>query len=103
MIRRPPRSTLFPYTTLFRSQCLADFLAALLLRVQLDQRGGSGPEEIGTPVAVDVLEPVLQLGQQLLGRRVLVECPVVAGEGAPAPPPRRLALRDGLAPLLLRI
>src|SRR2546427_9091387 len=24
MIRRPPRSTLFPYTTLFRSQC--DFL-----------------------------------------------------------------------------
>src|SRR5256885_2687098 len=25
MIRRPPRSTLFPYTTLFRSQSLADF------------------------------------------------------------------------------
>src|SRR5689334_23829419 len=24
MIRRPPRSTLFPYTTLFRSQCHAD-------------------------------------------------------------------------------
>src|SRR2546430_11623454 len=23
MIRRPPRSTLFPYTTLFRSKCLA--------------------------------------------------------------------------------
>src|SRR3989449_4995047 len=23
MIRRPPRSTLFPYTTLFRSHCLA--------------------------------------------------------------------------------
>src|SRR5262245_62797337 len=22
MLRRPPRSTLFPYTTLFRSQCL---------------------------------------------------------------------------------
>src|SRR2546422_7067037 len=27
MIRRPPRSTLFPYTTLFRSTCLTlDFL-----------------------------------------------------------------------------
>src|SRR5258708_30338641 len=26
MIRRPPRSTLFPYTTLFRSQALADEL-----------------------------------------------------------------------------
>src|SRR3712207_7700977 len=29
MIRRPPRSTLFPYTTLFRS--LADHAASLLL------------------------------------------------------------------------
>src|SRR5438874_10550057 len=26
MIRRPPRSTLFPYTTLFRSNLAADFL-----------------------------------------------------------------------------
>src|SRR2546427_8153683 len=25
MIRRPPRSTLFPYTTLFRSTCAAEF------------------------------------------------------------------------------
>src|SRR5258708_31066194 len=28
MIRRPPRSTLFPYTTLFRSRCLAAFLSS---------------------------------------------------------------------------
>src|SRR3712207_8853968 len=28
MIRRPPRSTLFPYTTLFRSQLGLDLLAA---------------------------------------------------------------------------
>src|SRR5258707_9221350 len=27
MIRRPPRSTLFPYTTLFRSLCVADELS----------------------------------------------------------------------------
>src|SRR5437667_2540814 len=26
MIRRPPRSTLFPYTTLFRSQAIGDLL-----------------------------------------------------------------------------
>src|SRR2546427_2322226 len=26
MIRRPPRSTLFPYTTLFRSKSLADYV-----------------------------------------------------------------------------
>src|SRR2546430_4109030 len=29
MIRRPPRSTLFPYTTLFRSERLAHLLAHL--------------------------------------------------------------------------
>src|SRR5437899_6752518 len=28
MIRRPPRSTLFPYTTLFRSDCLSIALTA---------------------------------------------------------------------------
>src|SRR3712207_7160175 len=35
MIRRPPRSTLFPYTTLFRSQGLLD---GQLLEVQARQR-----------------------------------------------------------------
>src|SRR5260370_19608730 len=30
MIRRPPRSTLFPYTTLFRSLALATMLTAIL-------------------------------------------------------------------------
>src|SRR5437016_14682914 len=35
MIRRPPRSTLFPYTTLFRS--VADKLADELLRPQRDR------------------------------------------------------------------
>src|SRR2546421_2375903 len=29
MIRRPPRSTLFPYTTLFRSRGLENFIAAV--------------------------------------------------------------------------
>src|SRR5258708_19011682 len=32
MIRRPPRSTLFPYTTLFRSVDLAAFVVGQLLR-----------------------------------------------------------------------
>src|SRR5438067_12909125 len=31
MIRRPPRSTLFPYTTLFRSQSLARQLVIVLM------------------------------------------------------------------------
>src|SRR2546430_6868565 len=46
MIRRPPRSTLFPYTTLFRSQELEDTLdlrrigrsAQLARRVHLDRK-----------------------------------------------------------------
>src|SRR3712207_7085917 len=36
MIRRPPRSTLFPYTTLFRSA--QDLLAELAAVVQFDRR-----------------------------------------------------------------
>src|SRR2546422_6016647 len=35
MIRRPPRSTLFPYTTLFRSQDLKSIEAAIALRQSL--------------------------------------------------------------------
>src|SRR3712207_7805339 len=31
MIRRPPRSTLFPYTTLFRSRLIAMGVAAILI------------------------------------------------------------------------
>src|SRR2546427_9406916 len=34
MIRRPPRSTLFPYTTLFRSHALAAHSAAASTRVR---------------------------------------------------------------------
>src|SRR2546430_12369377 len=36
MIRRPPRSTLFPYTTLFRSLGVAAQLVLLLAEVLLD-------------------------------------------------------------------
>src|SRR2546426_8349855 len=37
MIRRPPRSTLFPYTTLFRSE-IVDARDAVRLHVGLDSR-----------------------------------------------------------------
>src|SRR3712207_9593481 len=40
MIRRPPRSTLFPYTTLFRSGRVADLAAEVL--VDLLELGGAG-------------------------------------------------------------
>src|SRR5207245_7425198 len=49
LLRRPPRSTLFPYTTLFRSQGLrGDFTAALSLRNGSTTADFSRPErELG--------------------------------------------------------
>src|SRR3712207_8438756 len=48
MIRRPPRSTLFPYTTLFRS---ADGLPAPLRRRSESPAGGGGSSAIGRSAA----------------------------------------------------
>src|SRR5258708_25212295 len=42
MIRRPPRSTLFPYTTLFRSPGLEGRLITLRLNHVGDRRDGEG-------------------------------------------------------------
>src|SRR2546430_9048959 len=60
MIRRPPRSTLFPYTTLFRS------LAVLLLQKALADADGGG-RHLDQLVIGDELDRVLQ--RQLDGRR----------------------------------
>ncbi len=51
MIRRPPRSTLFPYTTLFRSMCgleIQSLMSVFNLRVNF-----SGPERINLRIALD--------------------------------------------------
>src|SRR5689334_24269010 len=58
MIRRPPRSTLFPYTTLFRSAALdpfAEVLAALLSLGDADwlarvQKAQGGKPVVPTPL-----------------------------------------------------
>src|SRR3712207_9401901 len=50
MIRRPPRSTLFPYTTLFRSS----FSGLLTLEVNLENQGN------GTLVAWCLMPEVLE-------------------------------------------
>src|SRR3712207_9000032 len=51
MIRRPPRSTLFPYTTLFRSA----------VDVELELPGGvvADPDRTGVPVAGPVAQLLL--------------------------------------------
>src|SRR3712207_9148270 len=54
MIRRPPRSTLFPYTTLFRSQLRAALAAVLGHRADVDgvRRGGAERDRVGGRNAV---------------------------------------------------
>src|SRR2546430_11165893 len=71
MIRRPPRSTLFPYTTLFRSlrdaiqqlAALARRQLAPLLRVEAGARRPHGGVDLR-------LARLGNLGERLLGRRI---------------------------------
>src|SRR3712207_9199421 len=49
MIRRPPRSTLFPYTTLFRSELTVPALLsarALAIEIETDLEGALAPKLI---------------------------------------------------------
>src|SRR5690242_21451330 len=67
MIRRPPRSTLFPYTTLFRSDRLEQHLDALVLD-QLpevdDRRPPLVREEAGeAPEVAFVRQPLLAVAR----------------------------------------
>src|SRR4051794_41678542 len=61
MIRRPPRSTLFPYTTLFRSLdvvlevggglgVLSEYLAARVAHVHVVERSEEHTSELQSPV-----------------------------------------------------
>src|SRR3712207_8939806 len=58
MIRRPPRSTLFPYTTLFRSQTVGNTVTEIDLatnRVLRTHLVADGPEDLSLPVEVLLL------------------------------------------------
>src|SRR5258707_9923172 len=65
MIRRPPRSTLFPYTTLFRAKCdriafivILDRLEILLLELLAEQLV-VGQDELA--VGIDAVGALLEL------------------------------------------
>src|SRR3712207_7590519 len=64
MIRRPPRSTLFPYTTLFRSPHL---LARLVVR----RPGFAGVERLGPVVGTELHVGPGGLDRHLLAGRLL--------------------------------
>src|SRR3712207_9273465 len=85
MIRRPPRSTLFPYTTLFRS---AGF--------PTERSSSTGPvQEIdgaeGGPAGCAVAGPTIHLGA-LDGRRIYSV--TLDGSGAPVAEPEELIAED---------
>src|SRR5437016_10719106 len=71
MIRRPPRSTLFPYTTLFRSIDFAPenqpFLEALTRRAAANERFGftldRPKRRVGLATGVDRQHTAVQIGR----------------------------------------
>src|SRR3989441_1220977 len=76
MIRRPPRSTLFPYTTLFRSREAVG--AVVVLRVRVTEFSGGGDQNVLAGLNVNArVQPELFagdldfLGNSLLSGRAL--------------------------------
>src|SRR5256886_14489254 len=96
MIRRPPRSTLFPYTTLFRSRCRHHHHSGRVLRSRRRRLFGSRTGGVRRPqVAVSVLRDVRGVLSRLLrsagSRRLTVTSAASGGVGRlgacrPAPP-----------------
>src|SRR5256885_12909699 len=106
MIRRPPRSTLFPYTTLFRSLTAAAVGGALVLGVALQRRrrlmpGGGAPARgalnayvrIEPSNRVTLVMPKVEMGQgtftslpMLIAEELEVDLGAVAVEAAPPDP-----------------
>src|SRR3989442_16010460 len=72
MIRRPPRSTLFPYTTLFRSDRIAGrvvvSLIYSLLRVLLDALATSHGDQAGLQAEGLALRRQVEVQQRQLDR-----------------------------------
>src|SRR5687768_18020824 len=60
MIRRPPRSTLFPYTTLFRSAAAASAQETTTFEPRVGQ---PGKDVVWVPTPQELVEKMLDLAQ----------------------------------------
>src|SRR3712207_8299459 len=69
MIRRPPRSTLFPYTTLFRSGGAVPLVVPHLGQPPLDRLALGDLPEVGVGDLVLRLDPGLGLGRVVVLQR----------------------------------
>src|SRR2546427_9099493 len=100
MIRRPPRSTLFPYTTLFRSVALLGLFELLEVGVELALAGERRAVDAGEHLAVAVAAPIgardLHQLERIadLGGRGHVRAAAEVEPVALAVDPDRLAFRD---------
>src|SRR3989449_4334633 len=72
MIRRPPRSTLFPYTTLFRSPYVKDGINACVVDGEQD---AVNPAAVGTKAAARY-RMTLAAGQSVAVRLRLANTPI---------------------------
>src|SRR2546426_12229436 len=106
MIRRPPRSTLFPYTTLFRSERVHDSgrphcVDATVAESRRRARTGTGIR-LPEPGRIAVSPHRLAGGQPIAGDDLVVAALLLGVEEIAADRERRPARADGPAPQLGR-
>src|SRR3712207_9072034 len=82
MIRRPPRSTLFPYTTLFRSAVVAHALLQVVAPALRRDAGAQRVRRLRLPGGAHVVLGALDREQRGLPDDRGVHPPAAPGEGA---------------------
>src|SRR2546422_11119755 len=72
MIRRPPRSTLFPYTTLFRSPAAVEMIDHLTIQAVEDAFGCGYPRDAAAALLVEL--DGLAVGMAAQTERIVAAC-----------------------------
>src|SRR3712207_8412064 len=106
MIRRPPRSTLFPYTTLFRSFSLS-LGATVILRRKFDPEmtlSDTAQHRATNLVVVPVmLQRILELGEETIKKYDLSALRVIAASGSALPGELAVRVMDAFGDVLYNL